>query len=146
MVTKTFDMQFIRYINLFSRVTQVSAKHCFAYNNMLVFVVPRFALERAIGKDNMNLKKLSDILGKRIRVVAEPTENKDIERFIAVIVSPIQFDKVEIVKNDNQEAEAVITTPGRESKAMLIGRGRARETELKDILEQYFKVKSLRIN
>ena len=72
--TKTFDMQFIRYINLFGRITRVEAKHCFSYNNMLVFAVPQFAIERAIGRDNSNLKKLSNILGKRVRVVSEPRE------------------------------------------------------------------------
>lgn len=144
-MTKTFDMQFIRYINLFSKVSQVPAKHCFVYNNMLVFVVPGFALEKAIGRDNENLKKVSNILGKRIRVVAEPKDEKDLKDFIRVIVSPVEFDNAQIIVGENGK-EVVITTPGRENKAMLIGRGRARETELKDILEQYFKVKNLRIN
>jgi len=146
-MTKTFDMQFIRYINLFGRVTQVTAKHCFSYNNMLVFVVPRGAIQMAIGRDNSNLKKLSDILGKRIRVVAEPKGVSDLQIFVSTIVSPIQFEKVEIIEAaDGSGKEAVITTGGRESKAMLIGRDRARESELKEILEQYFGVKVLRIN
>ena len=40
-MVKVFDMQFIRYINLFSKVTRVSAKHCFNYNNGLVFTSDR---------------------------------------------------------------------------------------------------------
>jgi NusA-like KH domain protein len=141
-MTKTFNMQFIRYINIFSRVTGVPAKHCFAYNNMIVFIIPGFALERAIGRDNSNLKKLSEIIGKRIRVVAEPSNIKEIHRFIEILAAPIQFEKVEV---NNETKEATITTSGMESKAMLIGRGRARETELREILEQYFKIKTLRI-
>lgn len=144
--TKTFDMQFIRYMNLFSRVTRIPAKHCFAYNNMLVFVVPKFTLEKAIGNNNSNLKKLSEIIGKRIRVVSEPSGEKDIEKFVSVIASPIQFEKLEVVENDKKEKEILITTGNMESKAMLIGRGRAREAELKEIMEQYFKIKNLRIN
>lgn len=143
-------MQFIRYINLFSRVSGVPVKHCFVYNNMLVFVVPGFALEKAIGRDNSNLKKVSEILGKRIRVVAEPAGEKDLKEFVRVIVSPIGFEKIEIAEKQSEseykEKETVITTGDREAKAMLIGRGRARESELKEILEQYFKVKNLRIN
>ncbi len=138
-MTKTFDMQFIRYMNLFGRVSRVSAKHCFTYNNMLVFVVPGYAIERAIGSNNSNLKKLSDILGKRIRVVAEPKGRRDIAAFVRVLVSPIEYQNIEVKEDE------VLITAGRESKAMLIGRGRIREQELRDILEQYFGIKSLKI-
>lgn len=141
---KTFDMQFIRYINLFGRVTRVSAKHCFAYNNMLVFVVPNSEVERAIGKDNSNLKRLSDILSKRIRIVSEPRGIKDIQGFISTIVSPTKFQALEIITGANGK-EVVITSGGRESKALLIGRQRAREDELKSVLDQYFGIKNLRI-
>lgn len=145
-MTKTFDMQFIRYINLFGRVTRISPKHCFSYNNMLVFVVPKEAVSSAIGPDNVNLKKLSDILGKRIRVLAQPMGSKDLIPFIQTLVSPIQFEKLEVVENPNNPTkEAIITTAGRENKAMLIGRERAREAELKEILDQYFHIKNLRI-
>ena len=138
-MVKTFDMQLIRYINLFGRITGVSAKHCFLYNNMIVFIVDSFAIERSLGRDNSNLKKISNIVNKRVRVLAEPSSKKDIEKFISVLVSPIQYQNLE-VKDDE-----VIITAGMESKAMLIGRGRVREQELKAILEQYFRIKNLKI-
>ncbi len=151
MSIKKFDMQFMRYMNLFARITGIAPKHCFAYNNMLVFIIPGFAIERAIGRDNSNLKKLSAIFGKRIRVVAEPNGLKDLQKFVKILVSPVEFEKIEIVEtlsenNNNTLKEAVVTTSNREQKAMLIGRGRAREDELKNILEQYFGAKNLRIN
>jgi len=133
-------------MNLFSRVTRIDPKHCFAYNNGLLFVVPAGAVQMAIGRDNSNLKKLSTILGKRIRIVSQPSGEKEMAKFIAVIVAPIKFERAEVVENsETKDKEIVITTSDREAKAMLIGRGRARETELKDILEQYFGVKILRI-
>jgi transcription antitermination factor NusA-like protein len=94
----------------------------------------------------MNLKKASEILGKRIRVVAEPSGLDDMEKFTRVIVSPVEFQKIDVAENDKKEKEIVITTDNRESKAMLIGRERARERELKEIFQQYFKIKNLRIN
>jgi len=142
---KTFDMQFIRYMNLFSRITRVSAKHSFLYNNMIVFVVMPSNVERAIGRDNENLKKISNILGKRIRVVAQPRGIKDISGFLSVIVSPIKYQNLNIVDNETGEKEVVISTQGRENKAMLIGRERIREKELKEIVEQYFGIKNLKI-
>ncbi len=144
MTMKTFDMQFIRYINLFSKVTKVSPKHCFAYNNMLVFIVPKMAVEMALGRDASNLKKLSEILGKRIRVVGEPQGRKDMDGFLKVLVSPIQYEKLE-VKNGLAGEEIIINAGGLENRSMLIGRGRARENELKAVVEQYFGIKNLKI-
>ena len=34
---KTLDMQFIRYANLFDKVTRIRTNHCFEYNNMKKF-------------------------------------------------------------------------------------------------------------
>lgn len=141
---KTFNMQFIRYINLFARVTRVEPKHCFLYNNTLVFVVPRILVQRSIGRDNSNLKQLSEILGKRIRVLAEPKGLNDLQQFFSILVSPITFEKLEIINGDFGK-ELVVTCGGRESKAMLIGRDRAREKEMKDILNQYFEIKNMRL-
>lgn len=146
-MTKTFDMQFIRYMNLFSRITRVNAKHCFNYNNMLVFVINGRDIERALGRENSNLKKLSDVFGKRIRIVGEPLNEKDLKRFISVVVHPIEFEEAEIIENqETKEREVLIKTSGREPRAMLIGRNRLRETELREILEQYLNIKVLRIN
>jgi len=111
---------------------------------MLVYVIQRNQIERAIGKDNINLKRLSKILDKRIRVVAEPNGIEDMQRFISVIISPIQIQGLEVKDKDNNK-EVAISAGGRENKAMLIGRQRSREAELKDILEQYFGVKTLKI-
>jgi NusA-like KH domain protein len=143
-MTKTFDMQFMRYMNLFSRVTRINSSHCFSYNNTLVFVVPKVFIQRAIGRENSNLKKLSGILGKRIRVLAEPKNVNDIQQFFSVLVSPITFEKLEIINGESGK-ELIITAGNRESKAMLIGRERAREKEMKDILNQYFEIKNIRI-
>jgi len=140
-MTKTLDMQFIRYINLFGRITKVMARHCFSYNNMLIFVVPFGDVQQAIGKDNSNLEKISNILKKRIRIVAQPKAKTlaDIKSFVTTIVSPVQFTNIEL-----KESEITITA-GREGKARLIGRGRIRQKELSEILEQYFQVKKLNI-
>ena len=111
---------------------------------MLVFVVPKMAIEMAIGRDNSNLKKLSEILGKRIRVLAEPKDKKDIAGFLNVLISPIQIENLEL-KEGPLGQEMIITAGGLENRSMLIGRGRARENELKAVVEQYFGIKNLKI-
>src|SRR3989344_2312854 len=137
---RTLDMQFIRYMNLFTKVSRVSAKHCFSYNNVLIFVVPRALVSKAIGRDNENLRNLSEILLKRIRIVAEPEEKtqREIKTFIKTIVSPVQFKDITFIEQPQKEITIVAD---REGRARLIGRGRIRQKEKSEILEQYFDIK-----
>ncbi len=135
-MNNVIDMQLMRYINLFERVSRVSTRHCFVYNNVIIFVVPRAMVSKAVGKNGINMKSVGEILRKKIKVVAM-TDN--IEQFIADVVSPITFTKAE-------EKDGLVTlTAGRQSKAALIGRGRQRENELQDILKIFFKIGKLKI-
>lgn len=134
-------MQFMRYINLFSRKCNVMTKNCFVYNNQIFFVVPRSQVSKAIGKDAVNIKSLRDILRRKIRVIAAPSGEgaEAISEFVESIVSPIEFNKLEI-------RDYVVTiTAGRQSKAALIGRNRAREKELTEILRNNFGIMRVRI-
>ena len=56
-----------------------------------------------------------------------------------MIVSPVKFNTLEMKNNE------VTISAGREGKARLIGRGRIRQKELQNILEQYFGIKVLNI-
>ena len=137
----TIDMQLMRYINLFARTTRVPTTKCFVYNNQIFFVVPRAKVSVAIGKGAVNVKKLSAILRRKIKVVAMPSVDSSdgIERFVEDVVAPVEFNKIE-VKNGG-----VVINAGRYSKAALIGRGRIREKELGEVLSNFFKVGKLRI-
>jgi len=137
-MTKILDMKFIRYANLFSRITRIRTNHCFEYNNAIVFAVPRRFVVKAIGPNNRNLKKLNEIIKKKIKIVAIPQGREDIEKFVSVITRPVKFKGIEIKDN---EAIITATTP---SKASLIGRGKCRMEEMQNILAQYFGIKKLR--
>ena len=136
---KTLDLKFIRYANLFSKITKIRTKHCFEYNNTIVFAVPRKFVARAIGLDNANLKRLSEIIKKRIKIVAIPNGREDIENFVSVITYPVKFKAIEIKDDD-----AVIKATS-QNKACLIGRERRRLNEMQNVLEQYFGIKKVMI-
>ena len=135
------DMQLMRYINLFARTTRVQTTKCFVYNNQIIFAVPRDKVSVAIGKGAINVKKLSGILRKKIKVVAMPLVDSDegIGKFVEDVVAPIEFNGVEINGN------SFVINAGRQSKAALIGRGRQREKELADVLRNFFRVGKFRI-
>ncbi len=134
-------MQLMRYINLFARTTRVPTTKCFVYNNQIFFVVPRAKVSIAIGKGAVNVKKLSAILRRKIKVVAMPLVDSDegIGKFVEDVVAPIEFNKVEVRDG------GVVISAGKYSKAALIGRGRIREKELGEVLRNFFKVGKLRI-
>ena len=136
---KVLDMRFIRYANLFYKVTKIRTNHCFEYNNTIIFVVPRKFVMRAIGLDNKNLEILSNLIGKKIKIVAIPNGKEDLLNFVSVITRPIKFRAIEIKDN-----EAIILANS-QNKASLIGRGKVRLSEMENILGQYFGVRKVKI-
>ena len=138
-MVKVLDMKLIRYANLFERVTRIRTNHCFVYNNTIIFAVPRAFVMQAIGRDNNNLKILSEIIKKKIKIVAIPNGISDIENFVSVITYPVKFKAIEVKEN-----EAYINASS-QNKASLIGRGKIRLDEMQNILEQYFGIKKVMI-
>lgn len=132
-MVSTIDMQDLRYLNLFAKITRVNTRYFFEYNNVLVFCVPKKLISKALGENAKNLKKMSEILGKRIKVVAQPESIKDAKSFIESVVSPVTFKEIEITENE------IILNAGRMSKAALIGRNKRRLNEMQKIIKSFFK-------
>ena len=129
---KTIDMQDMMHLNLFGKITQVRKRFCFNYNNLIIFCVPKNLVSRAIGENGRNIKRINEILGKKVKVVSKPEGVHEIKRFIEAIVSPVVFKDLEIKDNE------IILTAGFQSKAALIGRNRRRLHELQKISKDYF--------
>jgi transcription antitermination factor NusA-like protein len=108
----------MRYLNLFGKITHVETRFCFKYNEAIVFCVPNPLIPRALGKGGENLRKISEILGKRIKIIPMPRGIEDARRFIEFIVSPVKFKNLEIRGNE------MILNAGMQSKAALIGRNK----------------------
>jgi len=128
---RTLNTRFIRYLNLFGKVTGVRTNHCFICKNNLVFVVRGNQVSKAVGVDGKNVKKLSKIMNKNIKIVPTP-EDVGIKRFIAVIIEPAKFKDVEVVDNK------VVIEADRQDRAMMIGRNKVNLIELKNIIKEYF--------
>lgn len=129
---KTIDMQVMRYINLFTKLSKIAPKHCFTYNNAIVFVVPSEKVSQAIGDNGKNIKKMTEIIGKKVKVVLRPEGLEDAEKFITTIIYPAEIKNIEIQDN------YLIINAGPQSKAILIGRNKVRYEEMKKIIKNYF--------
>lgn len=132
MLSGTINMQDMRYLNLFRKITGISTRYVLKYNEMLVFCVPKNLLSKAIGENARNLKKINEILRKRIKVIPIPLGIEHAKQFIEAVVSPVQFKDIEV--NDKE----MVLTAGRQSKAALIGRNKRRLEEMQIIIKNFF--------
>ena len=137
-MANTISMQDMRHLNLFGRVTHISTRFCFPYNEHVVFSVPMALVSKAVGENGRNIKKLNEILGKRVKVVPSPNGIKDAEKFIERVISPTQFREIEVVD------DTIVITAGSQNKAALLGRNKRRFLELQKIVKNFFG-KELRI-
>jgi NusA-like KH domain protein len=131
-MVNTIDMQDLRYLNLFSKVTRIETKYCFMYNNAVIFAVPKNLISKAIGKEASNLKRISNVLKKRVKVVAIPRGIEDAKKLIEAIVSPVTFKSLEVTENE------IILNAGSQNKAALIGRNKRRIHEMQEIVKDFF--------
>ena len=131
-------MKCMRQLNLFSQITRVRSKHCFPYNNTLIFAVPYHSLSKALGEKAENIGELSLNLGKKIKIVAIPRGLSDAERFIRMIILPIKFNELKLNK------EIIEISANMQNKASLFGRNKTRFFELEKIIREFFN-KQLRI-
>jgi NusA-like KH domain protein len=130
---KTIDMKDMRHLNLFEKITRIRTRYCFEYNDYIMFCVPRFKLSQALGKDNSNIKRISEILKKKIRIVSCPKSEEDAKRFVESIISPATFKDFKIEEN-----EIVISSGGVQNKATLLGRNKRRYLEMRKIINNFF--------
>ncbi|MFH1787507.1 MAG: hypothetical protein ABH811_01835 [archaeon] len=132
-MVNTINMQDMRYLNLFNKITKVRTHFCFKYNETIIFCVPKKFVSMSVGKQGLNIRKMSEIFGKKVRVIPSPKSIKDAKDFIETIVSPVTFRDLEVTD------EEIILNAGNQSKAALIGRNKRRFLEMQKIIQDYFK-------
>ncbi len=98
---------------------------------MIVFCVPKHLVTKAIGEKGMNIKKMSEILRKKIKVIPFPESEKNIEEFVKSIVNPIVPKSVEVIENE------IVVSAGK-NKAALIGRNKRRLHEMQKVAKDFF--------
>ena len=130
-MVNTIDMQDMRYLNLFEKIVGVRTRFCIRYNESIIFCVPRPLVPKAIGERGRNLRRLGEILGKRIRVVAAPRGIQDSAIFIKAVISPLTMKNFQIEDNE-------IVVSGGNNKAALIGRNKRRFLEMQKIVKDFF--------
>ncbi len=137
-MVRIISMQLMRYLNLFEKISGVGTKDCLIYNSGIIFAVSKSNVSKAIGEKGKNVKKLESILNRKVKIVALPNNIEDAELFILAIIHPNKFRALTVTDKE------IVIKAGRQSKAILIGRGKMKLRELREIVKEYLK-RDLRI-
>ncbi len=126
-------MQDLRYLNLFAEVTRINTRHLIQYNNTCIFCVPKLLLSKAIGRNSENIKRISQVIKKRVRIIPMPLGIQHAKDFLLAVVAPSSFKDVEF-----NETELIITAGGTQTRATLFGRNKTRFIELQKVVRDFF--------
>jgi len=128
----SYDMETIRLINLFEKLTGAEVKDCFKSDNGLTFVVQPESLGRAIGKGGSNIRRVSEAVRKQVKIIEF---NPDPCKFVSNLLFPIK--PVSIRQND---AAIVIKAHDVVEKGRIFGREKTNLKRMQDIVSKYFPV------
>ncbi|MAG47517.1 NusA-like transcription termination signal-binding factor [archaeon] len=119
----------IQHINLFEKITRANVKGCFL-NNQVIFVVEEGHASKAIGKNGANVKRIENMIKKKIKVVEY---SKDVLKFVKNLIYPLNASEIKL------NEEVIEVSADTNTKALLIGRNSKNLDHYNDIIKNYFK-------
>jgi len=135
-VTKIkYDSEIMKLMTLFESMTRAKLKDCIL-NERLLFIVEGNEIGKAIGKKGSNIKRLENMLNKRIKVVEF---SPDVLQFIKNLLYPLQTSGIE--NNDDVIAIQADT----KTKSLIIGRNQQNLKNLISIVKRFFDIESIKV-
>lgn len=132
-----FDINVMRFISVFETLTRARVKDCFEQNGRLVFIVGEGEIAKAIGKGGSNIRKLENLIKKKIKVVEFSPE---LLEFVRNVVAPLKV--ADIVE---EEGVVKITPPDSQTRGLLIGRGAVNLRGFEAIVKRHFEITEIKV-
>jgi len=134
-----YDINLMKFMQLFESLTRAKLKDCInnVEDEQLIFIVEENEIGKAIGKKGSNVRRLEDLLKRKIKIVEF---NPDIKQFIRNFVMPLQIKEV-----NEEDNKITITGFDTKTKGLLIGRERKNLENLKSVVKRYFDVEDIRV-
>ena len=127
----------INNINIFENLTGAKVKDCFSENGKLVFLVEEGNVKLAIGKNGSNVKRVSKVLKKDIKIIAFSAE---VCKFVSNLIYPNKADEI------NLEGKIVtITVSDNVIKGRIFGRSRENLKRINSVVKNYFDVEDVKV-
>lgn len=123
-----YNEETLGFIKLFEKITKAKVKD-FYLGERLIFIVNEGNMGKAIGKGGENIKKLTKLLNKKIKIVEY---SHDIKKFIESLIAPIK-GKIYI-----EDDKVVIEGRGARFKKEVLGKGKENLKTYQTITSKYF--------
>ncbi|MBI5072957.1 NusA-like transcription termination signal-binding factor [Candidatus Woesearchaeota archaeon] len=131
MVKITYTQELMGTMALFDRVTHVSLKDCFEdKNQLLTFVVDAQDIGRAIGKQAVCVKRLEQLLKRKVRVLGF---HADVREFVKYVIYPLQVAVIEL-----ENGILYLKDEDRKTKSLLIGRNAQNLRNTEATIQRFF--------
>lgn len=131
-----FDADTMKIISLFQSMTSAGVKDCIQNDDELIFIVNEGDIGKAIGKNAVNIKRLSYLMKRKIKIVEY---SSDLKSFVANFIMPF---KAEI---SEEEGTITLKTTDSRAKGILIGRGGQNLRQLENNIKRHFQIKEIRV-
>lgn len=131
-----YDADMMKIMALFESCTGAKLKD-YISNERLLFIVEENEVGKAVGKNGSNIRRLEELLKKKVKVVGF---SNDIRQFIRNMIYPLQVS--DIVQEDNC---ITITGPNTKTKGLIIGRDKQNLNHLTSVVKRYFKVEDIKV-
>jgi len=131
MVKIRYTNELMGVMSLFNKITRVSAKDCFEDKlGLLTFVVDQVLIGKAVGKKATNVKKLEQLLKRKLRIIGYTSE---VKQFLRNVIYPLKVSSIE-------QADEVLTIKDddKKTKSLLIGRNAQNLRNTESIVKRYF--------
>ncbi len=126
----------MQYISIFESLTSAKVKDCIV-NEQILFIVNENDMGKAIGKHGSNVKRIENMMKKRIRLVEF---NNDVKQFVQNLIYPVQAKEI---KEENGIVS--IYCNDIKSKGILIGRDRHNIKFINDIVKRHFGINEVKV-
>jgi len=138
-VTKIiYDINLMKFMSLFENMTRAELKDCFIdKNDNVVFVVRENQIAKAIGKHGANVKRLKQLLNRKIKIVEF---NSNLIQFIKNLVYPLSIKEI-------RDDDGIVVLVGNDTKTrgLLIGREAQNLRSLESTVRRYFTVQEIKV-
>ena len=108
------DQDAVGLSSVMEKITRTHVKDCFKDTDTIYFVVNPGELGKAIGKGGVNIKRVQEELGKRIKVIEYRDTAAD---FIRNIIYPLKIEEIQ-----EENGQILLKDSNKKAKSLLIGR------------------------
>ncbi len=127
------DMRTMGYITLFEKLTKTESLDFLENKGQLIFFVKENNAKKAAGKLGSNLKRLSNLLKKKIKILEL---SEDPKKFVEGLIFPLEPSLIEL-----KEGKIILSFRTTEERARIIGRNGSNLEFLSKLVENHHKLK-----